>query len=251
MKLRKTISVERFDALPFRVRSLFFLSALFMFASCLEQKPALIIRPEAGQNRQVQDTLLDHWQIVGSQNGEGDEDIPFWVHSYLVGGNRGVESLGLHYGKYVFVGENRGRSLNALHRWAGGFTVLHSLPMLIATRVEQRLLAPASLYPDDEYGRFFELLVKAVADGEYPDATIEATFWIKLQRIVNQNDAEEFSESEDDTEMYMLLVLTSINSNVLQEQLKQLMTNVIAGVRPTRDQSAAIQQMQQTFFEGF
>ena len=231
-----------------------FLVAVCLLAACVGQKNRIIFRPDPEQEEQEPINFLDHWQIIETENGQGETDIPEWIRGYFDGGIRGIEYMDRYSGKYIFVGENRGENITALQHWLNGFTVLHDLPRLVAARVERRLVASASLYPDDEYGQYFENLMKKVADGEYPGAVIERTFWVKLQRIPDSgDDDDELPQGAIDaaTEIYVFFVSMSIDREVLQGQLRQIMADITTTVPPRRDQAAAIGKIQQTFFEGF
>ena len=231
------------------------LCAALMFASCVGQKSKVIFRPDPEQDRQHEQVdPIESWQIIESENGPGENGIPEWVRCYFNGGANGIESLDQYHSKYVFIGENWGESLYALQQWVKGFTVLHDLPRLVAARVERRLVSSASLYPDDEYGQYFENLIKKVSDGEYPGAVKEQTFWVKRERIpAGEEDIDdgEPDQLDDVTELYEYLVLISVDNETLQEQLRQIMTGNDTAVPPTREQAAAINNIQQTFFEGF
>ena len=228
------------------------LLAAFTLAACTGQKGRVIFRPDPGQARHQEPiNPIESWQIVGSENGLGETGIPDWVRRYFNGNIYGVETIDRFSGKYVFVGGNRGENIHALQQWANGFTAQHDLPRLVTARVERRLVSSASLYPDDEYGQYFEMLIKAVSDGEYPGAVKEETFWVKRKMI--PTDTEDGDQPLVDTvmELYEFLVLISIDRETLQKQLREIMAGIQTPSRPTRDQAAAINRIQQTFFEGF
>jgi hypothetical protein len=235
--------------------SIIILLAVFTFTACAGQRNRMIIRPDPEQIRLEQVNLLEQWQITKSQNGEGETGIPPWVYLYLTGETGGITSMEQREGKFLFIGENRGGSFNALERWVNGFNVLLDVPRLVSARVERRLVSAASLFPDDEYGEYFATLVKKVADGEYPGAVKETSFWVRMERL----PAGQEEEDEDDlpqtdalvTEMYVFLILTSIDSETFRGQLRPMMTGIRTAVPPTREQLAAINRVQQTFFEGF
>jgi len=232
----------------------FLLLAVFMLAACTGQKGKVIIRPEPGENRHQEPVNpIESWQIIESKNGLGEIGIPDWVSRYYNGNTYGVEAMDRFSGRYVFVGGNRGENAHALQQWANGFAAQHDLPRLIAARVERRLVSSASLYPDDEYGQYFEMLIKAVSDGEYPGAIKEETYWVKRRMVpANTDDADGDQPPADAVmELYEFLVLISIDGETLQKQLREIMAGIQTPARPTRDQAAAINRTQQTFFEGF
>ena len=247
--------MKRYSFIPLIAASLLF--------ACAGQK-GIIFLPDPALDRQELIDPLESWQIIESQNGSGETGIPEWVRRYY---NKeiygaafwGIESLDQYSGKYIFTGENRGENYNALLQWANGFTAEHDLPRLVAARVERRLVSSASLYPDDEYGQFFENLIKKVSDGEYPGAVKEQTFWVKRKMIPTNAESpdgeipagDEQPQTDAITERYEFLVLISINREALQKQLQEIMAGIKTIITPTRDQTAKINKVQQTFFEGF
>ena len=233
------------------------LLAAIIFTACSSQKGKIIFRPDPVENvPQEQTGSSESWQIIETQSGPGETEIPVWVRSYLDGGRRGLESLDTYSGKYIFVGKNQGGNFNALQQWADSFTAEQDLPRLIVRRVERRLVASAALYPDDEYGEYFAHMIKKVSYEEYPGAVKEQIFWLKQKKIPVSGEDDDGSEIEIppediDLERYEFLVLLSIDKETLQTTIQNIMTNIKTSTAPTRDQTAAINKIRQTFFEGF
>ena len=227
--------------------------ASVIFTVCTGQRDAIIIRPDPFQELIFNQTdSREAWKIIESQNGLLESGIPEWVILYLNEGAAGIESLDQYSDRYVFIGENRGTNLNALKQWAMGFNAAQDFPRLLAGRVENRLISSASLYPDDEYGEYFERLIKLVSDSEFQGMEKTQTFWVKRMKdpdITEEDDTE--TEIEIETERYEYFIFVSIDRELLQTQLKQLMTGITTNRPPTRNQSAAINRIQNTFFEGF
>ena len=228
---------------------------IFFLVSCAGQQSKVIFRPEDRQDQTQEWTdPLESWQIIETQNGSGYIGIPEWVRRYYDRDISGIESSEPYTGKYVFIGENRGDNFNALQRWANGFTAAQDMPGLVALRVEQRLVTSASLYPDDEYGEFFATVIRNIFDGEYQGAVKEQTFWIKRKVIVVNEELDmedEVPGTETIVERYEFLVLLSIDSEILRRQIRDIMTAARTSSTATREQAAAINRVQQTFFEGF
>jgi hypothetical protein len=226
--------------------------------ACVSQTAKVLFYPDPAQEpQQEQAGLHESWQIIESQNGPGEAGIPAWVRLYLSGGLREVETLDAYLGKYVFVGENQGSTLTTLQQWADGFAAAQDLPRLIAQRVEQRFVASAVLYPDDEYGEYFENTIKKISDAEYQGAVKEQTFWIKRQRCVEE-DIEDYVDDDFDMpqididfEHYNFLILISIDKETLQKKIRELMTAVKTSTAPTKEQTQAINKIRNNFFEGF
>jgi hypothetical protein len=205
---------------------------------------------------------IESKHVIESQNGPANAAIPEWVSRFYSGrfhreGIRYVEALDINRDSYVFIGKNRGTNLNALHQWAEEFTVARDLPRLVTIRIEDRLLAAASLYPDDEYGEFFEAVIKSASNVEYPEAVKKGNFWTKWR--INGGDKTapdlllETTEAENTAgqDIYEFLVLISIDKIVLQTRIQELMANIQTVVSPTREQAVSIRRVQLHFFEGF
>ena len=233
--------------------TLVLIAITFILAACAGQRDRILFIPTPEQDEQEQTDPFDLWQILESQSGPADAEIPQWVRFYYNDRSRGIESLEQYSSDYIFAGENRGSSFNALNQWANGFTPRHDLPRLIAARVERRLLSSASLYPDDEYGQFFETLIRTVSDSEFPGAVKGETFWILRSVVIQdeENVIDDDSSREEIMERYEFLVTISINRHVLQEQLREIMSGIRTTVPPTREQAVRINRIQQIFFEGF
>jgi hypothetical protein len=224
-----------------------------LFTACIGQKNGLILRPEPGQEGAEQTGPKEIWQIIESQNGPPENAIPEWVSIYLSEGIPGVEALNLYNSFYVFIGENQGTNLTALKQWATGFSAAQDFPRLLAQRVENRLTSSATLYPDDEYGEYFQRLIKQVSDAEYP-AVKEEHFWIKRMRIFDtvEDDPDSLPEQEDfPMERYEFFILIDIDKDILQTLIRQITAGIRTDKPPTREQSAAINRVQSAFFTGF
>jgi hypothetical protein len=235
------------------MKSLHFVSffLIVLFTACVLQKGKIIFQPDPGEE---DPGPHETWEIIETQNGPGQADIPEWVSCYLEGGIRKIETLDPYNGKYVFVGENRGGNFNALRQWAKGFTPEQDMPGLIARRVESRFISVASLYPDDEYGEYFADMMKKVSDGEYSGAVREQAFWVKRRMIPNnagEIDNEELPPVDTEIERYEYLILVTIEKEPLQKQIRDMLAAVKSSVSVTRDQAAAFNKIQSTFFEDF
>jgi hypothetical protein len=206
------------------------------------EPPKIIIQPDqaeaAGLQREQEGAILSH------QNTGRGEAVPEWVSRFLDRGSRGVEELEGYEDAYAFVGVSRGMNFKALGHWAEGFSATQDFPRLAALRIEARLINAASLYPDDEYGEFFEALVKKASDAEYTGVVKEASFW--LLRQYQQDD-----EDAPIRERYEFFVLMYIEKGEFQAQAQTLMADIRTKKPPTREQAAAINRIKETFFDDF
>ena len=242
---------------------MFFLASPLIICACAGDKK-IVFHPEPDPVPEQAESL-ESGQIIETQNGSADAPIPEWLGRFLdrsgdalrVGGIRQVEALGAYGYRYVFIAENRGTNLHALRQWADRFTVAQDFPRLAALRIEKRLLAAASLYPDDEYGDFFEELIKNASDAEYPEAVKEEIFWIKRRTSGGETAPEPDLYGAGEAavpaapELYAFFVLISIDKDRLRARIQELLAQTQAGVHPTREQAAAIYRLRQHFFEGF
>ena len=232
-----------------------FLVCLLVFSACASQKK-IVFHPNSVPNEgpAIEKTPKKR-EIIESQNGFTGSMIPNWVNRFLEGGIKEVEASGAFEGMYVFIGENRGSNFNALRQWADGFTVTQDLPRLVTRRIEQRLVAAASLYPDDEYGEYFEALIKSASNADYPGSIKQGSFWIR-QRIYPEDEMDsdtglQQAAASDIEESYEFFVLIRIEKTALQSCIRNLMAKIKTTAPPTREQSAAINHIQHNFFEGF
>jgi hypothetical protein len=223
-------------------RTLFILAGMAVFSACAGEPAKIIIQPETGPETaapplppQEERAILDY------QDAGAGRKIPEWLTCFLDQGIRGVEGLENYRDSYVFVAENGGANFTALGHWAAGFTPAQDFPRLAAVRVEERMLRTAVLYPDDEYGEFFEALVKKASDAVYIGAVKEESFWIK-QRYSPDN--------APGRERYVFFVLVTVKKSELQTQLRALLAEIHPAA-PSREQAASINRLKETFFEDF
>jgi hypothetical protein len=171
--------------------------------------------------------------------------VPDWLEIYMNGGGlRDIEALPKYKDVFVFVGEDSGTNLNALRQWATGFSVAQDMARLVSTRVQARFAGAAAGSPDDEYGRYFENVVKTASDATYSGARKEADFWV-LKRYFKEDG------KTVDREVYDYYVLVTIDKETLKKQIE----NVLNGVKPdkplTKEQQTAVDRVKQSFYEGF
>jgi len=216
---------------------------LLPLIACISQENKIIFQPEDREPQQE----LKLWVITESKNSAAGEAVPDWVNLYLAGNISELETMTAYRDKYIFVGENRGTNTVALRQWASSFAPEQDLARLVAARIEKLMISAAVLYPDDEYGEFFETFIKAAIDIEYYGTQVEDSHWIK-RRSIPDYTREENPVSE---ERYEYLILISVNKTMMQTQIRLLMDNIKTTVPPTREQASSIHRIKQTFFERF
>ena len=191
--------------------------------------------------------------------------IPEWVTHYLEGGVRKVETLDAYEGRFAFVSRNEGNNFAALNQWAEGFSADLDFPRLASSRIEDRFLQSVP-YPDNEYGPFFEELIRSASDAswissgndERKNAEKEDEFWIQktympLTDALSSNpDAEPPSESVPPmNETYEFLILVTMDKSAFASRFEDIYQNVNPERRPTKDQIAAANRVKERFYEGF
>jgi hypothetical protein len=220
------------------------LGGILFLSSCAGEPQKIVFDPSSSPDPLLinpSDEAPGSETISETQNGPGSS-LPLWVDRFLESGAAGVEALASYSGKYVFIAENRGSNFAALGQWASGFAAAQDFPRLAAARIEKKLIAAASLYPDDEYGDFFENFIKAASDAAYSGAVKEETFWIKR----GTPPGLEYLRAG---EVYYFFVLISIDKRALQSQIRDIMATIKAA--PAKDQADTISRIRQIFFEGF
>ncbi|MDR3171657.1 MAG: hypothetical protein LBU17_08545 [Treponema sp.] len=218
------------------------LIGMLLFTACVSKTIESPILPEVGPQSTEGKVL---YRTMDYKTKALEEDIPEWVYRYEGEGIPGIERLSEYQHKYVFVAKNTGTNFNALNQWTAGFRVTHDFARLVASRLQARLTSAAALYPDDEYGGFFELAIKAAFDAVYYGAVKETDFWL----------LKEYYKEEDgvtvDRETYDFLILVSVDKSRLQSQLQQILSNLTPTRPPTKDQTSAINRIKANLFNTF
>ncbi|MDR1836626.1 MAG: hypothetical protein LBQ89_03100 [Treponema sp.] len=233
-----------------------FTSVLFLFLfSCGVLGNAVLV-PVPDENYFEPEKPFETGSVVETMNGSSMVDAPGWLKAFIYGGNREIEKIYSYREKYVFVGSNEGTNLAALRRWADGYAPPKDLAVLAAARIEKRMISTAALYPDNEYGSFFEVMVKNAYSAEYTDAVKEDIYWIKTE-VNQENDnggpvpAEGAVSINGSSGIYIFFILITIDKITMQTIISNMIEESISGITVTGAQRNAIVSLQQDFFEGF
>jgi hypothetical protein len=182
-------------------------------------------------------------RLINVNNIIENRNMPEWLRVFIDGGIEAVEKLEAYVNKFVFIAVNEGNNFTALSKWADKISAAHDFPVMAAKRIENRMILTASRYPDDEYGEFFERMIKNAYSGMYPGTVKEGTHWIK---IWYENEITyEYSEK------YIFFVLVTIDKSIMQIVIRNMLGRTNAAVTVTGTQSNSINRLRQTFFEGF
>ena len=221
-------------------------TSVILLISCAGQQ-RILFKPEPGYNDIIQNNPVSIADITETKAGPGNSNIPGWLSAYIKGGIDEVEDINLYMNKYCFIGVSEGSNFSALSKWADNYSVIHDFPRMAAVRVERRLISAATLYPDDEYGNFFEVMVKKAFDTEFSNAFLEDTFWIK-KRVTQDAPDDSINENADVYEFYVFI---SVSKTEMITVIEKMMAETLATVTVTRSQNNAIRRLQNNFFLEF
>jgi len=216
-----------------------FLYVLILFSCAGNKKAAFVPVPDDRYFRREEKTIKTS-SITETKDGR---NLPVWLRAFINGGIEEVEKINSFNGKYVFIGYNEGANFNALNMWAGNFKAARDITNLAAERIERRMISSSVLYPDNEYGFFFETMIKNAYKTAYPRAVKEDVFWIK---IIDEDNTEAIRR-----EIYNFFILITIDKAIMQDIIVNMMEETNSAVTPTAAQNNSINRLRQTFFERF
>ena len=183
-----------------------------------------------------------NWKILDHKNP--DEDVPVWVYFFLRGNVSSIERTGAYPDQYAFVSANYGTNVSALRQWEAAFSPELDFARLAAARIEKRFSAIAEKYPDDEYGSFYEAMIRTAHDAQWEGAEIREKYWV----------SRSFPDPEDpdlETARYDFLILVTIGKTNLDRQIRTLLAGIKTETPLTRDQANAAAKAQEHFFDDF
>jgi len=213
---------------------------LVLFSCVVKAPPNYFPVPDSGINQDEKSEFIKISNITETKNGTAG-NMPAWLRSFLGSGIGAVEKLEDYSNKYVFIVSNEGDNVAPLTKWAEYYTVLHDFPMLAADRIEKRMYLTASLYPDDEYGAFFSAMIHNAYNTDYSGAVKEDNYWIKIKS----------ENTEESAENYIFFLLITIEKNLMQSIIRNMMAKTNAAVTLTNSQINSVNKLRNTFFEGF
>jgi len=225
--------------------AVFFLCVIILISCAGQNATAFIPSPNTEYFNRDQKTI-QIGDIIETKNGNSNLNLPDWFSAFIKGGVEEVEKINAYYGKYVFIGSNEGVNLTALNIWADNFSAVKDFPVYAAKRIEKRMVHAALLYPDDEYGIFFETMVKKAHNTEYPGVVKEDTYWVKLH-----SNGENTGTANDNTGIYDFFVLLTIDKITMQNIINKMMAETVTAVNPAGAHRNSVNRLRQYFFEGF
>ena len=198
--------------------------------------------------------------ITNYKNKDAGEKIPEWADLWINFGVHEVEAHSAYQDRYVFISRNEGNNLNALTQWARGFSPELDFPRLVAVRIEARLSASVT-FPDDEYGAFYETLIRTAADTTWTGIVREDDFWIHREFTAGSEEYErpawadnietDGRSSAPVKETLEYFILVTINKSHFASQLDDIFRKVNPKPQPSRNQLNAVNKVKERFFDGF
>jgi len=223
-----------------------FLLYIFILFSCVTEDIILPF-PPPDINLFGNEKAVEIENITGSRDMGEEPHLPDWLSAFLAGGIEEAEKLEAYEGRYLFIASNQGMNFAALSRWADNFSVEYDFPMLVAARIEKRMNVSNSIYPDEEFGVFYETFVKSAYTGEYNRTIKEDIYWIKVRESGASNNVE----GEDAPEVFIFYVLITVDAKEMQDIVNNLFSQALISSAPTGARALAINRLRQNFFEGF
>ncbi|MDR2619351.1 MAG: hypothetical protein LBC62_10815 [Treponema sp.] len=216
------------------------LAAVLVAAGCVSEGGNKTIIPEAVPQEEVK----PDWQIRDYKESAAGRALPSWVTAFLDKGNPAVEALEEYQDRYVFVAMNSGVNFKALEQWRLGFSPELDFPRLAAIRIENRFLSASSGFPDADYGAYYETLIRAASDASWAGVIREEDYWVRRE-FAGQPGAPQGRETYD------FLIINTIEKSLLASQVNALLQSITPDPPLSRDQAAAVNRVQERFFEGF
>ena len=222
---------------------LFFLSMIFLAGCGSRQVRQPPLREEDPQIvRHISWELLDY-----KGKADGSSVLP-WVQYYLENNILHIENIYEFRDYFVFIASNTGSNFNALQQWMNAFSPDLDFPRLAAVRMENRFLNAAVLYPDDEYGSFYEAMIRAASDAHWQGAVRVDDFWV-YRSFVGLDDPE--TELPVIWERYEFLILVIVEKNIMVPQIEAVLQNVQPPSSLSRYQRNAVNSVIENFLDGF
>ena len=189
------------------------------------------------------------WEILDYRNKDTGASIPAWVYYYLEEDIHQIENLTEFRNHFTFITANSGNNFNALEQWLSAFSIELDFARLVAMRIENRFLNAAVLYPDDEYGSYYEALIRTASDAQWTGAVRVSDFWVQRSFVGLDNNQD--NDLPEYWERYDFLILVSVEKNIMIPQIRTVLQDVRPTAQLSRDQRNAVNRVQEHFFDGF
>ncbi|MDR2632381.1 MAG: hypothetical protein LBC51_01990 [Treponema sp.] len=187
--------------------------------------------------------VIQLYQVLDYKTQALGKDIPEWVNRYESEGIPGIEKLPQYEDTYMFISEIEGANFQALQQWTSGFDLSKDFSRLVASRIQDRMTKSAASYPEAEYGRFFEALIKAAHNTMYTGGFQADDFWVLKQYF--QEDGVTPHRN-----VYNFLIMVGIHKTNLQTQIKDILDS-LDPISLTKAQALSVSRLKESFFDLF
>jgi hypothetical protein len=184
------------------------------------------------------------FEVTDHENKAENQDMPEWVNRYTDEGISGLENMPEYNGSYIFIGKQQGNNLDSLGLWANGFSIERDFSRLVSARIQARFIKSSTGNPAEEFGRYFENVIKNISDTIFTGAQQGGSFWMK-KRIFGDDGLTPEGET------YECLVLVSIKKDILERQINIILRTTRPEMPPTKEQASASSRLRINFFDGF
>lgn len=193
-----------------RVKSVAVLAAatILILASCSSSKKDSA-PSEVDTSNAVRTEVIEH-----KGSALGITTLPTWVSTYITSGITGLEKMDDYKDVYCFVGEETGTNINALTTWASMFDASSDIASTISNRVATLFTGSAAGSPSDEYGTYYEQIVRTAANATYSGARRINDWWVLTRRYEGRS-----TKTSDYTQEYTAYVLYTISRETLDRQI--------------------------------
>jgi hypothetical protein len=179
------------------------------------------------------------FQVIDHKYAAAGRDWPEWVFAEPMD----LEKQEQYKDLYLFKFEEEGANLDATKTWANNFSVGSEISKIVSTRVQQKF-AGAQAGDKDKLGAYFENVVKLVSEATYSGAKKVSDYWVYKRYFKDDGKTE-------DKKMYAYYLLYSIPKATLQELINQRLKEAGQTVKPTPEQTTAMDRVKESFYEGF
>ncbi len=187
------------------------LASVVMFIGCASTPDEAVAKELEGT---VKSEVLEH-----KGSALGLNELPIWVETYILEGITGLEDMSDFATDYCFVAETTSENLNAAQAWVEGFDMPQTIARNVSTRVEGTFSGAETGGAGDDYGTYFENVVKTMTETEFSGAKKENDWWVLTRRY----DVDAKAKYVDE---YRAFVLYTIPRDLLDQQVLSVIERI-------------------------
>jgi hypothetical protein len=184
------------------------------------------------------------FEIIDYEKTAENTDMPEWVGRYINEGISGIEAMPEYENSYIFVGKQQGNNLDSLRLWARGFSIERDFSRLVAARIQVRFFNASAGNPADEFGHYFENVIKNISDAVFSGAEQEESFWVK-KKIPQEGGLT------PEGYIFEYYIPIHINKDALKKQINIILRTTRTDIPPTKEQASASSRLRIGFFNTF